>query len=572
MLQSDEIQEHAAHGDGEVREYRIFGPPGTGKTTNLSRQVRRAAERFGSNSVLVTSFSKAAAAELTGRDLPVPADRVGTLHAHCYRALGNPDIAEANVDDWNKDNPAYPLTPSKGDRKLEGDESAAQEVRMFDDTPRGDLMLQLLNKNRGLMRPECDWSRDLMDFALLWKRYKESAGLLDFTDLIDRALVDTWTAPGNPSVIFADEAQDLNRMQLTLIRRWGERAHHFIICADDDQTIYEWTGASPEAVLDPPVPDDHIIVLKQSYRVPRAVHTVAESLIRTVSRRQTKEYLPRDWEGCVSGTGGCGWAGPERSVLGVTEQHLGWGQSVMYLASCGYMLSPYIAALRRAGIPYHNPYRKTSGTWNPLSSRKPGSSSNRVLAMLAAHPAMGEQARPWTFADVHLWTGWMGSQGVLKRGAKRRIAEADQYAVATVADLDRLFEPGPLESLLDTFDGDQSALLSWWQSCIASAHLKRLQFPLQVVAKCGTRALATEPKVIVGTIHSVKGGEADVVILVPDLSTGGHESYYRRPSRDAVTRLFYVGLTRARDRVYVCSPESHKAIHIQGIDDEAALL
>ena len=38
-------------------------------------------------------------------------------------------------------------------------------------------------------------------------------------------------------------------------------------------------------------------------------------------------------------------------MLGVTEQHLGWGQSVMYLASCGYMLSPYIAALRRAGIP-----------------------------------------------------------------------------------------------------------------------------------------------------------------------------------------------------------------------------
>jgi len=63
-------------------EYRIFGPPGTGKTTNLSRQIRRAAERYGPESVLVTSFSRTAAAELAGRDLPISPDRIGTLHSH----------------------------------------------------------------------------------------------------------------------------------------------------------------------------------------------------------------------------------------------------------------------------------------------------------------------------------------------------------------------------------------------------------------------------------------------------------------------------------------------------------
>ncbi len=71
-------------------EYRIFGPPGTGKTTNLTRQIRRAVERFGQDSVLVTSFSRTAAAELAGRDLPLSPDRIGTLHSHCFHALGCP--------------------------------------------------------------------------------------------------------------------------------------------------------------------------------------------------------------------------------------------------------------------------------------------------------------------------------------------------------------------------------------------------------------------------------------------------------------------------------------------------
>ena len=104
-------------------EYRIFGPPGTGKTNNITRQIRRAVDRFGKNSVLVTSFSRAAAAELAGQDLPVSADRVGTLHSHCWHALGRPEIAEVHVQEWNRENPHLRISPSKKERKLDGEES-----------------------------------------------------------------------------------------------------------------------------------------------------------------------------------------------------------------------------------------------------------------------------------------------------------------------------------------------------------------------------------------------------------------------------------------------------------------
>jgi superfamily I DNA/RNA helicase len=70
-----------------MAEMKIFGPPGTGKTTTLSRQIRRAAERYGSDAVVVGSFTRAAARELVSRDLPLDEGQVGTLHALCYRQL-----------------------------------------------------------------------------------------------------------------------------------------------------------------------------------------------------------------------------------------------------------------------------------------------------------------------------------------------------------------------------------------------------------------------------------------------------------------------------------------------------
>jgi superfamily I DNA/RNA helicase len=72
-----------------------------------------------------------------------------------------------------------------------------------------------------------------------------------------------------------------------------------------------------------------------------------------------------------------------------------------------------------------------------------------------------------------------------------------------------------------------------------------------------------QPKVVVGTIHSVKGGEADVVHLFPDISQAGDAQYQRcGAARDAVIRVFYVGLTRARETLYICQRETGMAVTI----------
>jgi DNA helicase II / ATP-dependent DNA helicase PcrA len=555
------IEEIGQRDHSVTSEYRIFGPPGTGKTTNLSRQIRRAVERYGPGSVLVTSFSRTAAAELTGRDLPTNPDRIGTLHSHCYHALGAPVIAESCVEEWNRENPRLALTPAKKQGKLDGGDAAAEDGTVL--AKDGDEILQQLSRFRGLMIPQKGWPLVLCQFEEKWTRYKQALGLLDFTDLIERCLHDVAIAPRAPAVIFADEAQDLNRMQLTLIRKWGERASYFVLGGDDDQCIFSFAGASPDAILDPDIPDDHKIILKQSYRVPRAVHQVADGLIHQVTRRQEKIYLARPEAGAVHRLSTGTYKSPEYFILKSAEEHLKQGKTVMFLAACSYMLQPVVAALRKRGIPFHNPYRKSNGFWNPLRIGKKGSSASRILALLVAHPDFGEGHHQWTYGDLALWADCVASQGILKHGMKEKLQQYDRAQTATMERLDEVFETGALTSLMDAWNGDHQALLNWWRRLITADVRGRFQFPADVAAAYGPRALKDPPQVVVGTIHSVKGGQADVVYLFPDLSQAGDAQYQRNGEpRDSVIRVFYVGATRARETLYICQRETPTAFSI----------
>jgi superfamily I DNA/RNA helicase len=426
----------------------------------------------------------------------------------------------------------------------------------------GDSLLQNLNRHRGLMIDPDGWPADIRSFERTWTKYKREAGLLDFCDVIEGCLHDVRAAPGRPAVIFTDEAQDLNCMQARLIRKWGEHTKYFVLAGDDDQTIYSFLGATPEALLDPPIPPDHTAVLRQSHRVSAAVHEMANTLIHRVFRRQEKIYLPRDAEGAVHRLSSGSYKTPEYFVLSSAIKHLERGKKIMFLASCSYMLQPIIQVLRKNAIPFHNPYRKASGFWNPLRVGQ-RTAMRRILSLLLAHPKYGEGQRAWTIDDILLWTEWLAGNGILRPGARELLAAADQRRTLTADDLSAIFQEGPLTSLLSTLDGDWRLLLEWWRCRIASPARVRVQFPADVASKYGPKQLIEEPGVTVGTIHSVKGGQADVVYLFPDLSRAGN-AQYDRPGRDrdSVIRLFYVGATRARETLYICQRETAMAIQM----------
>lgn len=530
---------------------RIVGPPGCGKTTWLSKRVRAAAEQYGPQGALVCSLTKAAAREAGGReDLGIlDPEMVGTLHAHAYRALGRPRLFDAKaVQAWNAENPAQQLSGGLDEQ----DETGGKVAKAA-----GDRLLARYDLARARRVDPLAMPADVAAFGARYRAFKADAEVVDFTDLIELAIHNLPLPPHGPSVIYVDEAQDLSRLELELVESWIPHVEHVRLVGDADQALYCWRGADPAVLGGVP---DH--VLSQSYRVPAAVHEVALQWIGRSSSHQPIEYRPTSEPGAVSRIT-VGYRQPE-GLLPLIEERLSAGESVMLLGACSYMLDPVCKVLRSAGIPYHNPY---AARWNPLTPSAGLSARDRVLAFVRAETLADFKA----FVPL-LRTCDKDGSGPLVRGAKAAIedladdaSEADAARVIWAA-----FKPEALPYLNRT-GGDLNKALSWFADNLLPSRGDTAQFPLHILRQRGIAALEAEPEpvhrrgwVVVGTAHSVKGGEADVVVVWPDLSPSGW-SEMQTPGwahRDAIWRLFYVAATRARRELVIGAPSGGCCVQI----------
>jgi len=67
--------------------------------------------------------------------------------------------------------------------------------------------------------------------------------------------------------------------------------------------------------------------------------------------------------------------------------------------------------------------------------------------------------------------------------------------------------------------------------------------------------LNSSPRITLSTIHGVKGGEQDNVVLLTDLSRNTQVNYEKNP--DDENRLFYVGATRAKQHLHIVRPKDN---------------
>lgn len=536
------------------KEIRVVGPPGCGKTTYLADQCSRVAvPKYGSHNVMLCSLTRTAAAQIVKADTSVPRENVGTLHALAYRALDKPPIAEnsEHLKTWNEEAPARFRVDIRQVASASQMDDVASEVSY--DNADGTALLQGLGLMRAACRPRELWTPEILAFEQEWTEFKQRHELMDFTDLIDAAL-QMPEHPSKPMVFMADEAQDMSRLEMKLLRQWGGAAPRLVIVGDPDQALYTWRGADPDSVFGHDL--DNVIVREQGYRVPEAVRSWAQEWIEQMPDRLPVTYLPRMEDGAVvegqlTKDKELTWKNPV-PLVNEAQAHVDAGRTVMILTSCGYMLEPTITELRDRGIPFGNRWRVTNGRWNPLAG------TSRLMAFLRPSKEAWEgEARMWTWRELHRWSSIMVAKGLMSRGVKTFIenkVRKDQFGEATEEDM-----LTTLEFVRSMFVSEEDALaaammdVDWWHRNLKHGDAQKQAYAIKVFRAHGTTALRERPKLTIGTIHSVKGGEADVVYLMPDLSHAGYQGGWKVEDKSSVYRQFYVGATRAREDLILCA-------------------
>ena len=335
-----------------------------------------------------------------------------------------------------------------------------------------------------------------------YRHYKESRGLIDFTDMLERLVHAQDKLPSLEAVII-DEAQDLSRLQWNLVEILASKAKRVYIAGDDDQAVFTWAGADVDAFLNF---EGTVTVLEQSWRVPAKVHEVAEEIVHRIKNRQEKEWKPRNFEGAV------------QTYQRFEDVDISEGEWLV-LAPTNDLLNEVHAHLRSMGIIYERHGQR--------------SIPEAILDAVVAWETL-RKGLPVDTAYIQNIYKYLGPDAV-KRGF-RKLPGIEPDQLYGMADLKAKF--GLLTDAI-------------WHEALSKIAEDKRDYIIAALRR-GKRLRGAVP-IKLSTIHGAKGGEADHVMLLTDLSAKFVKEY--STNADAVHRLFYVGVTRAKKSLHIIMPK-----------------
>ena len=495
---------------------KVFGPPGAGKTTYLLRMVEEELEA-GTSPLQVGyfAFTRKASNEAKERavtkfpvlnpELDFPWFR--TLHSLAYRCLGvtQKDMMKpSHYREFAKEAGIEIGIEEQDDDELPAKANNPILNQIGIARTRGEDLRYHYNRSE----MEIEWYHfEYVERA--YRHYKTSRDLLDFTDLLER-IVQTPEKLPRLDVVIVDEAQDLSPLQWKLVKALIERSDRAYIAGDDDQAVYTWAGADVDSFLSM---EGEVIVLDQSYRVPAKIHHLANRIIHRVKHRQPKTWKPRDLGGEIHTYNG---------IEHVDVTHGEW----LILAAANYMLNDMHQWLKSEGILFERHGQR--------------SIPEKIVTCVMAWETL-RKGHPINASAVRLVYKYLDSSFVA-RGHKT-LPTLDDERTYTLAELQQ--HHGLLTDII-------------WHKALTKIDEGRRDYIIALLRR-GTK-ITGNASVKLSTIHGAKGGEADNVLLITDLSSRFAEEYHKSP--DDINRLAYVGITRARKALHIVLPKNQKRAFI----------
>jgi DNA helicase-2/ATP-dependent DNA helicase PcrA len=144
------------------------------------------------------------------------------------------------------------------------------------------------------------------DIMTVYEKRMKSLNALDFDDLLMKTLELLAEHPPVLEVyrrrfryVLVDEYQDTNKTQYELIRLLTAESRNLCVVGDDDQSIYGWRGADIRNILDfeKDYPDAAVIKLEQNYRSTSNILDAANQVIAHNSGRKDKTLWTEEESG-----------------------------------------------------------------------------------------------------------------------------------------------------------------------------------------------------------------------------------------------------------------------------------
>ena len=483
---------------------KILGPPGTGKTTKLLKYVNTF-YKLGTplNKIGYFAFTTKAAdeardrmldlhKELQAKDIPY----FKTLHALCFAELG---LKKSNVmqpehyQELGERVGIEVTVYANGEEKTGFVDSDSEYFNIINAARIKETdVIQEYNTDMYSENIDQRMLRILKDEL---DNYRKAYGLIDFTDMIEK-FNDSELCP-EFDVVIIDEAQDLSPIQWKMFNKLKRNSKHIILAGDDDQAIYGWAGADVHRFQAEKSKD---IVLPQSYRVPKAVQTLANCILERIpeDRKLVKMWQPRDEEGSV------------QRVTSIEDVPLEQG-TWLILGRTHSKLRALQQQLHDRGIYYEYKNRK---------------SYNERL-----------------FRNILNYERWR--DGTLLSITECRDLFEFLNKEFTLTD----------ERLYDLKEFGYSITQRWYE--VFETHPEESLY-IRLMRQNGEELLKSA-RVKLSTIHAAKGGEAENVLLILDNTKKIRDVVEKnQDKREEEHRVWYVGVTRTKQNLYIMEAKQER--------------